>query len=655
MKTVKLLLVLLIINGGWLFELRSQNAKQVIDSLSQVAMTAPDSLKYNIYNKIGFHYVFSDRSKADSILKKGIKEARNSGYTYGVVLMTNTYGINFDINREYDSAFYYFEKALKLAREYKFKTLEIRTLNNLGMNAWGQDRLDEAQEFFFEALRQTRTYRPKERTDIYLSNIGLIFQELQQTDKALEYHNQALEERIVKNFIREQIISYNNIGINYRLKEAYNKALEALDNGLEIIERKGVYEEYQRLYINKGNVYINMGNYSSAVKSFEKAKEGPPNGNNDPKEYFEAVSGLSYAFFLDNNLTKARGNLEEGLDILIDNPSFSDKGESFYKTASAIYFADGDKEKGSLYIDSLQTILKRKFSQENAKAIAVAETRFETAEKEVALAKIRASLAERELEVRQRNNIIYGVIGLAFLLALVGYLFYNQQRLKNEQLKKESKLKEALAKIETQNHLQEQRLRISRDLHDNIGSQLTFIISTLDSLKYGLKDEDHKVKDRLSEVGDFTKNTINELRDTIWAMNKEHITLEDLEARIANLLEQARNACLDTDFSLKFQEQIDKNQSLSSVEGVTLYRIIQEAINNAIKHAKASHIEVLVSIDQNRLTTTIKDDGNGFDMKSPELGNGLHNMKRRAKDVMADYDLQSTIGEGTVVSIGVTI
>jgi len=75
-------------------------------------------------------------------------------------------------------------------------------------------------------------------------------------------------------------------------------------------------------------------------------------------------------------------------------------------------------------------------------------------------------------------------------------MFYNQQKLRNSQLRKENELKTALAQIETQNRLQEQRLRISRDLHDNIGAQLTFIISSIDTLKLRFKDMNEKLSDR---------------------------------------------------------------------------------------------------------------------------------------------------------------
>mgnify|MGYP000315454022 CR=1 FL=1 len=107
-------------------------------------------------------------------------------------------------------------------------------------------------------------------------------------------------------------------------------------------------------------------------------------------------------------------------------------------------------------------------------------------------------------------------------------------------LQKEIDLKAALATIKTQNRLQEQRLRISRDLHDNVGSQLTFIISSLDNLKYVTKDTNTKLKEKLSNISSFTSDTIYQLRDTIWAMNKNEISIEDLHTRILSFIEKAK-------------------------------------------------------------------------------------------------------------------
>ncbi|MCB0458259.1 MAG: ATP-binding protein, partial [Flavobacteriaceae bacterium] len=249
----------------------------------------------------------------------------------------------------------------------------------------------------------------------------------------------------------------------------------------------------------------------------------------------------------------------------------------------------------------------------------------------------------------KKNTWMFGGFGLALVLGLLGYLLYNQQKLKNTQLQKESELKTALAAIETQNKLQEQRLRISRDLHDNIGAQLTFIISSIDNLKYGFPDVKDKLAAKLSGISSFTTQTIYELRDTIWAMNKNDITFEDFKSRITNFINQAKLAASGTQFEFNIDPAIDSHHSFTSVQGMNIYRIIQEAVNNAIKYADASKVEITVYETKERFKITIHDNGKGFSKTEVILGNGLNNMAKRARDIGAELNIDSEIGKGTTL------
>jgi len=275
---------------------------------------------------------------------------------------------------------------------------------------------------------------------------------------------------------------------------------------------------------------------------------------------------------------------------------------------------------------------------------------FETEKKEKEILQQRAQLAEKELEVKQKNYFIFGSLGLALVLGLIGYLLYNQQKLKNRQLQKESELKTALVKIETQNRLQEQRLRISRDLHDNIGSQLTFIISSIDNLKYGFKDMGEKLSDKLLGISSFTTQTIYELRDTIWAMNKNNITFEDLQSRIINFIDNAKLATEQTNFTFTIDASVHQENTFTSVQGMNIYRIIQEAVNNAIKYANASEVGVFISED-NGFHFKITDDGIGFKEDQVALGNGINNMKKRARDLSGTLTISSSDKKGTTITV----
>jgi signal transduction histidine kinase len=282
-------------------------------------------------------------------------------------------------------------------------------------------------------------------------------------------------------------------------------------------------------------------------------------------------------------------------------------------------------------------------NKESNSKIAELEVKFETNEKEKLLLK-------KEIEVKNARNKLIAVSSIALFIGLLGWLFYRQQKLKNKQQEQEFELKTAIAAIETQNQLQEQRLSISRDLHDNIGAQLTFVISSVDNLKFGNQITDSRVTNQLTKISDFTKSTIIELRDTIWAMNTNEFTFEDLRSRIFNFIEKAKSAKEDIQFKFLVDDSLN-TVKFSSIVGINLYRTIQEAVNNAVKYAEATEIEVIISNQNDQIKIEIQDNGKGFDVETIDFGNGLHNMKKRIEEVGGAITINSLVKKGTTISI----
>ena len=224
--------------------------------------------------------------------------------------------------------------------------------------------------------------------------------------------------------------------------------------------------------------------------------------------------------------------------------------------------------------------------------------------------------------------------------------------MKNIQLQKENELKDALLKIETQNKLQDQRLRISRDLHDNIGAQLTFVISSIDNLKFAYATQEPIMQEKLSLISNFTRETISELRDTIWAMNKDNINIEDLKTRISNFIDNAKLSSNGIEFSFTYNQETLADTVFSSEEGMNIYRIIQEAINNAIKHAEASRISVEVKENDMNIILSIGDNGKGFKPQEIEEGNDLRSMNKRANELKAALQI-SALNPGTLIQLNI--
>ena len=267
------------------------------------------------------------------------------------------------------------------------------------------------------------------------------------------------------------------------------------------------------------------------------------------------------------------------------------------------------------------------------------------------MAESRAKILEIENKEKQKTYWLLLTALLTLFALIFSFLIFRQQKLKLAQQKQQFQLKEEISRIETQNKLHEQRLSISRDLHDNIGSQLTFIISSVNNLKFRHKTENQPLLNQLNKIGDFAAETMAELRDTIWAINSNHIKFDDLRARIFNFLEKARNTNPDLNISFNIEESL-KETELTATAGVNIYRTIQEAVNNALKYAGAKTIAISIKIIEIQFVEiTITDDGKGFDPLQVEHGNGLHNMAKRMEDIEGKLNIESQISKGTKITL----
>ncbi len=313
-----------------------------------------------------------------------------------------------------------------------------------------------------------------------------------------------------------------------------------------------------------------------------------------------------------------------------------------YKKVNNIPKAFEAQENYILYNDSIVGMSQQKFYKD-------AEVKYETAQKEQLLTQNKYKLLQKETENKRKNfQILALIIGLLFT-GLLGLLFYKNQKTKNKQQKQEAALKETLLKIEAENQLQEQRLGISKELHDNIGSQLTFVISSIDTLKQNYPSTNEKIDSQLENINAFTKNTITELRDTVWVMNTKELNGNALKERLLENMERAKMTYENINFKVDIADfDID-----NSVVALNLFRTIQEATNNALKYANASEIEISIHEKNNQIQAFVKDNGLGFDPETIKKGNGLKNMKKRIQSVGGSFDLASQEKTGTQIAISI--
>jgi ligand-binding sensor domain-containing protein/two-component sensor histidine kinase len=188
--------------------------------------------------------------------------------------------------------------------------------------------------------------------------------------------------------------------------------------------------------------------------------------------------------------------------------------------------------------------------------------------------------------------------------------------------------------------LQVERERIARELHDNVGSQLTYLINKIEDEHNILAD-----KTEAEKLGNFARSTMRELRETIWALNKKEILPEELAGKVRQLLKLYKNHSVQIE--LDWQNENSEDRPMKSLEALNIFRIVQEAMNNAVKYSHASCITVRLINGIKRLEIMIVDNGKGFNVEEVEKGYGLLNMQKRAEEMSAKLNIESSEGCGT--------
>jgi len=210
-----------------------------------------------------------------------------------------------------------------------------------------------------------------------------------------------------------------------------------------------------------------------------------------------------------------------------------------------------------------------------------------------------------------------------------------------------------IKELEQQHAIEKERLRISKDMHDEVGASLTriSILSELARRKNIEPGQSLKVIDQISEIAG---NVVDEMSEIIWAMNPRNDRLDSFAAYIR----QYASTYLETaeiQVAFDFPDDVPA-LPMSSEMRRNLFLTIKEALHNVVKHSAADSVKLVLKTEKNRVFISITDTGAGFDRASAKTGgNGLHNMQRRVEDCGGQYRLMSQPGEGTLIEMTITL
>ena len=611
-------------------------------------------VKYELLEK-----AIKSKDSSDFYFKKFKKTATSPSKIAAYLSCKTEY---FDLKTQYDSAIFYGLIAIEKTK----KINDLKTLYQLyytvALNYRRQGQYEKGQEYILNGMTIAEKNKEIDYIIKYNTFLSLNYHDFESYEKGVFYGKKTIKllDLHKKYTLEDRRYALNAIAINY---DDWNKPDSALFYHYKVVKlAKGVdLLKIDQTYNNIGNTLLKQKQFSTARKWLLKSNNATDfkfagktkdiKFNYQKSTVINNLANIAYElgeysqaeklFDSSYHYSTMSKNAEKMRDYYYHRAMFNKKRHNFEE---AVHYQDD-------YIKLRDSI----FDGNRAKIFDELEAKYQSEKKEKELLQFKNRNIQNELQIKKKNSlfIISSIVALGFLI--IGFLIYRQQKLKNQQQSQEFELMSAIEKIESQNKLQEQRLSISRDLHDNIGSQLTFIISSVDNVKYGFDIQNEKLESKLTGISSFAKDTIVELRDTVWAMNSNEISFEDLEIRISNFIEKAKISKENISFSFAIEDVL-KTKKLTSVEGMNIYRTIQEAINNSLKYANADIISVNIKRESGKSKIIISDNGQGFDVSelmASDLaikGNGLNNMKKRIEEIGGTFDLNSS-ESGTRIEI----
>ena len=410
-------------------------------------------------------------------------------------------------NISIDSALLYGSKALFDSKVLKDSVLIAQIYSDLGAVYFRKTDYISSKESFLKAYQIRKLKNDKIGMAKIAANLANIYSKENNKIKALKSYLEAVDFFEKTNNLAAASTTNGNIGSLFMDMNNYKKSLEYTQKAIKYQEANNQHIGLSTTCLTMGNIYFKLRDTIKALKyyniSIENSRKAGnklaeatamnnisnikigQNKNDEASKLIDKSSKILTAMNSNSNesatlLNEISNNISEKKFLEAKNKLYILKkfytNQNIYKFRlnqtysflSVVHSYLKAPDSTNYYIDASLKLQDKIIENTVLKQTAELETKYQTAKKE-------KLLIQQQAEAKKRNQLIIGLIILSFFVGLIGYLIYRQQKLKNQQQTQAFELKQAINQIETQNKLQSQRLAISKDLHDNIGAQLTFI------------------------------------------------------------------------------------------------------------------------------------------------------------------------------------
>jgi two-component system, NarL family, sensor kinase len=638
-----------------------------VDSIDKVLkISKDDTAKVNLLLSINQTLRYTAPDKSLDYCLQTIALSKKINFPLGLADAYRLLGsYYFDIKNEFDKATGYYFSADSIYHQYngtKFKEGSGAIQHALGTIQLRQGNYLEAVQHFVKASRVLDSLNNKTILPRTYNNLSLLYTLLKQFDKA-EFYARACV-RIAGETGNLQLISGGSVTLAASLIEQkkYEEAFPYILKAKDIAQKRHDHYILGVCYRNLGHYYgFYKKDYTQAINYNEKALEQVKLLGNqlDEATIFINMSGF---YFFDSQFEKALTSALKANELSHSLKSVDIELRSLYFLAQAeAHFGDTKKAYNDMH--KSWDLKDSAYTEENRRQIDYLDALYQTEKKGNEILKLKNEKQINGLIIKRRNIVIYALTVTICFLFGIAFLIY--RNIRNRRIIAENHLEIEKHKVKelenekmlsaTQSVLQgeeTERKRLARDLHDGLGGLLSGVKVALNNMKGNVILTGDSV-DRFNYALGMLDNSITELRRVAHNMMPEALIklgLKDTLTDFCSELGKANPMQIDFQFYGQF-ERVESNLEIN------IYRIIQELVNNAIKHSEAKDLVVQMIQEPKRLCFIVLDNGKGFELNENQVtkGIGLTNIKSRIDSFNGLMEIHSTPGKGTEITFEFSI
>lgn len=608
------------------------------------SVSSNDTLKSNYFSRISLAYLkLEDSANFRTTNKKAMELAKKLGDSSAYAETQWDLGFFLRGSTHQDSSYYHYQEAQKIFAQMGDDFYSARMLYN--MAAVQADVRDYTGSEIttiraIELLKPLNKYR--QLSNCY-DNLGSVTNALKEYDRSVEYYEKSLEYQ--EKLKEKNELGYgtlNNMGMVYQEQGQHQKAIQAFN---EVLDYDSLYykdtESYSTALSNLAYSKYKSADTIGLLPLFNRALE--------IKDSINDLRGISLTNFHLAEYYLDKKDTSTALDHARQAKTFAEKSSNNRRLLETLkLFPRLDPKNAAAYSQEYIALNDSLQQEERKTRNKFARIRFETDE----------FIAENRLLARQRQLLIGIAIGLSLLAGSIFIII--SQRVKNEKLKFQQKQQEKNQEVfdlilsqkkKLEEVKQQEQKRISEELHDGVQSQINGIRMVLLGLNKKTDENSltlrHEAITKLQDVQEEVRTISHELSHASY--RKIHNFSNFIDELLKEIGDAAKIA-----YEFRYDQERDWDQ-LSGETKINLYRIIQESLQNCVKHAKAKKMILDFKASETDLIISLTDDGVGFNVRKGKRGIGLKNITSRVQKLQGTWDIKSKIGEGTTVIINVPV